>query len=269
MQKQITAALLISTYNWPEALDLVLSSVLIQSKMPDEILIADDGSTDETKVIIEKYKKLFKIPVVHIWHEDKGFRLAKIRNKAIAKAKSDYIIQIDGDIILNKHFIKDHKNFAVPGTFVRASRVYIKKQFSIELLKKASIEVSLFKKNISNFFSALRIPFLWPFFEKKYKIKGDELYEIHGCNMAFWRSDAIKVNGYNENFNGWGPEDKEFIARLLNVEVQKRFLKLGAIAFHIYHKENAKTYLKENEIAFKETIALKKVYCESGINQYL
>lgn len=269
MQKQITAALIISTYNWPEALDLVLTSVLRQSKMPDEILIADDGSTESTKLVIEKYKKIFKIPVIHIWHEDKGFRLAKIRNKAIAKAKSEYIIQIDGDIILNRHFIQDHKKFAIPGTFVRASRVYINESFSNKLLKKTAFKISAFNKNISNFFSALRIPSLWPLFEKKYKIKGAELYEIHGCNMAFWRSDAIKVNGYNETFNGWGPEDKEFIARLLNIGVQKRFLKLGAITFHIYHRENAKTYLEKNESAFKETVALKKVYCESGINQYL
>lgn len=269
MRKQITSALLISTYNWPEALDLALSSVLIQTEMPDEILIADDGSTESTKLVIEKYKKIFKIPIIHIWQEDKGFRLAKIRNKAIAKAKSDYIIQIDGDIILNKYFIQDHKKFAIPGTFVRASRIYIDESFSKKLLKKTATKISAFNKSISNFYSALRIPFLWSFFEKKYKIQGAELYEIHGCNMAFWRSDAIKVNGYNESFNGWGPEDKEFIARLLNAGIQKRFLKLGAIAFHIYHKENAKTYLAKNETAFKETIALKKVYCELGINQYL
>ncbi|WP_449437582.1 galactosyltransferase-related protein [Pedobacter steynii] len=92
---------------------------------------------------------------------------------------------------------------------------------------------------------------------------------MHGCNMAFWRSDAIKVNGYNESFTGWGPEDKEFIARLLNIGVKKRFLKLGAVAFHIYHKENSRASLAENQRLFKETIALKKVYCEYGINQYL
>nr|WP_198160605.1 glycosyltransferase [Pedobacter panaciterrae] len=133
MQKKITTALLISTYNWPEALDLVLSSVLLQSKMPDEILIADDGSTDETKVIIEKYKKLFKVPILHFWQEDHGFRKTLILNKAIAGAKSEYIIEIDGDIIIHRKFIEDHLNFAVPGTFVRASRGYINKEYSAKL----------------------------------------------------------------------------------------------------------------------------------------
>jgi len=269
MQKQITAALLISTYNWPAALDLVLSSVLLQSKMPDEIIIADDGSTEETKTIIEKYKKLFKIPVLHFWQEDHGFRKTLILNKAIAGAKSDYIIEIDGDIIIHRKFIEDHINFAMPGTFVRASRGYLNKELSAKLISKEISKINIFSKNIANFFSVVRIPFLWPLFEKKYKIKGAELYEIHGCNMAFWRSDAIKVNGYNESFIGWGPEDKEFIARLLNIGLQKRFLKLGAVAFHIYHKENSRASLAENEILFKETIALKKVYCESGIDKYL
>ncbi|ATP58498.1 glycosyl transferase family 2 [Pedobacter ginsengisoli] len=269
MQKQITVALLISTYNWPEALDLSLSSVLLQSKMPDEILIADDGSTEETKIIIEKYKKLFNIPILHFWQEDLGFRKTLILNKAIAGAKSDYIIEIDGDIIIHRKFIEDHINFAIPGTFVRASRGYLSKKLSAKLVSKQVSKINIFNKNVDNFFSVIRIPFLWPLFEKKYKIKGDELYEIHGCNMAFWRSDAIKVNGYNESFTGWGPEDKEFIARLLNIGVKKRFLKLGAVAFHIYHKENSRASLAENQRLFKETIALKKVYCEYGINQYL
>lgn len=269
MQKKITVALIISTYNWPEALELVFLAALNQTQMPDEILIADDGSTEGTKKIIEKYTALFQIPIRHLWHEDKGFRLAKIRNKAIAKANSDYIIQIDGDIIMHPYFIQDHVKFAKPNSFVRASRVYINEEVSAEMLKKHQYKISAFSKGISNFFSAIRIPILWKYFEKNYKIKGDELYEIHGCNMAFWRKDAIKVNGYNESFNGWGPEDKEFITRLLNSGVQKRFIKLGAIAFHIYHRENPKTFLEENIKAFKEAITDKKIYCERGINQYL
>ncbi|WP_316816901.1 glycosyltransferase family 2 protein [Pedobacter nyackensis] len=269
MQKKITVALLISTYNWPEALELTLLSALNQTQMPDEILIADDGSTESTKTIIEKYALLFPIPIRHLWQEDKGFRLAKIRNKAIAKTNSDYIIQIDGDIIMHPYFIQDHIKFAKPNSFVRASRVYINEVVSNQMLEKCQYKISAFSKGISNFFSAVRIPFLWKYFEKNYKMKGEELYEIHGCNMAFWRKDAIKVNGYNESFNGWGPEDKEFITRLLNSGVQKRFIKLGAIAFHIYHKENAKTFLKENTETFKEAILHKKTYNEFGINQYL
>lgn len=269
MQNKVTIALIISTYNWPDALELVLLSILAQTEQPNEVLIADDGSGPETMALIEKYKAKFTIPLKHIWHEDKGFRLAMIRNKALVNSSSDYIVQIDGDIILHRNFIQDHKKFAHPGTFVRASRVYINEAASKKLIKNKEVGLSAFSNGISNFFSALRIPFLWPFFELKYKNSGQERYEIHGCNMAFWREDALKVNGYDEQFTGWGPEDKEFVARLINIGRKKRFIKLGAIAFHLYHRESCKTYLAENEKSFQETIFKKKKSCEFGINQYL
>lgn len=269
MSRKPSVTLLISTYNWPEALELVLLSVSSQTHRPNEIIIADDGSDERTKFLIEKYRAKLNIPMVHVWHEDKGFRLAKIRNMAIARATGEYIIQIDGDIIMHPYFIADHRSFASPGSFVRASRIYISSEVSQQMLNQKRYKINAFSKGITNFFSALRIPFLWKHFETGYKDKGDERYEIHGCNMAYWRKDAIQVNGYNELFNGWGPEDKEFITRLLNIGIQKRFLKLGAVAFHIYHKENSKTFLAENIKAFKESITQKKVFCEKGINQYL
>src|SRR5690606_7255597 len=146
-------------------------------------------------------------------------------NRAIAIAESEYIIQIDCDIILHPYFVKDHLDFAKKGAFTRASRVYINEETSRRLLEVKTTNISVFRKGVSNFFSGIRIPFLRKFFESAYKSNGEELYEIHGCNMAFWKEDAIAVNGYNEDFEGWGPEDKEFVARLLNYGLKKRFLK--------------------------------------------
>ncbi|WP_256010768.1 glycosyltransferase family 2 protein [Desertivirga xinjiangensis] len=264
---KFTNSLVISTYNWPEALELCLKSLLAQTKLPDEVLIADDGSSLATKDVVEKYKVLFPVAVHHIWHEDNGFQLAKIRNKAIAAAKGEYVIQIDGDQILHKKFIQDHLRFAKPCTFVRASRAYMNKRLSEQLLKNKTTNVSCFNKGLSNVLSAVHVQFLWPLFEYKYKAK--EVIEIHGSNMAFWRADAIRVNGYNETFEGWGPEDKEFIVRLMHSGIQKRFLKLGAIAFHIYHAESSRNNLSKNEFILQEAVLTKKKFCESGINQYL
>ena len=101
-------SLLISTYNWPQALDLVLLSVEKLTCKPDELLIADDGSRTETTQLIDAFKKTSSITVRHIWHEDKGFKRSEILNKAIAKSTSDYIIQTDGDCILHPSFVKDH-----------------------------------------------------------------------------------------------------------------------------------------------------------------
>ena len=97
-------SLVIATYNWPEALELVLLSVLKQSIIPDEVLIADDGSTIETQVLIKLYSSKFQTGIKHVWQEDKGFQQTSILNKSVSESKGEYIIQIDGDIIMHKHF---------------------------------------------------------------------------------------------------------------------------------------------------------------------
>ena len=264
-----SSSLLISTYNWPEALAVCLKSVLSQKMLPTEVIIADDGSGHATKEVIDKFQKKSSIPITHIWHEDQGFRLAHIRNKAIAAAKGDYIIQIDGDIVMHSHFISDHLRFAKENSFVRASRIYIDEATSKDIIRSQKTNINLFSKGTSNLFSAFRVPLLWPLFATSYKNKDDERYEIHGCNMAFWRKDAIEVNGYNEDFSGWGPEDKEFVARLLNAGKEKRFLKLGGLAFHLYHKENSKHNLDMNERLLKQTIDSNCSCCVSGIDKYI
>lgn len=263
------ASLLISTYNWPEALDICLKSAINQKVLPDEILIADDGSTASTLEIVKKYQQISKIPIIHFWQEDNGFELAKIRNKSIAGSSGDYIIQVDGDLILHPFFIKDHIDFAKENSFVRASRIYIDEKLSAYKLKTFNTTINPFNKGIANFFSSFRIPFLWKKFATNYKNEGEEKWEIHGCNMAYWRNDAIEVNGYNEDFKGWGPEDKEFVARLLNAGKEKRFLKLGGLVFHIYHSVNKKENLKKNEEILENTKKNNVKFCENGINKYL
>ena len=95
------SSLIISTYNWPEALRLCLLSVLGQSVLPDEVIIADDGSTGQTADVVEAMRPLFPVKLIHVWQEDNGFQLSKIRNKAIAMSSCDYIIQVDGDLIFS------------------------------------------------------------------------------------------------------------------------------------------------------------------------
>ena len=105
---KIKVSILVSTYNWPEALEFSLRSMFAQTILPDEIVIADDGSTQETKELIDKLRKETTIPIKHVWHEDKGFRKTIILNMAIAQITGDYILQVDGDVVLSPHFVSDH-----------------------------------------------------------------------------------------------------------------------------------------------------------------
>ncbi len=134
-----SSSLVISTYNWPQALNMCLKSVALQSILPSEVIIADDGSTEATRKLIEQFQQNFPVPIVHIWQPDKGFQLAKIRNKAIAAAQFDYIIQIDGDLILHKDFIKDHVKCTKNGYFMSGGRVLLsaektKKIFELQFI---------------------------------------------------------------------------------------------------------------------------------------
>ena len=107
----MNTSLVVTTYNWPEALELCLLSVLRQSVRPDEVIVADDGSGEPTRARLEELQTTYPLPLRHVWHPDEGFQLSRIRNRALAVARGDYILQVDGDVMLHKHFIQDHLNF--------------------------------------------------------------------------------------------------------------------------------------------------------------
>lgn len=261
-----SVSLIVSTYNWPEALNLCLISIRQQKVLPNEVIIADDGSGQETLRLIEEHAKDFPVPLIHVWQEDDGFQLSRIRNKAIARASGEYIVQVDGDLILESHFIQDHITFSKENSFVSGSRVIMKKELSEKLITTSSTRVSLFDKGLINVMNGVRLPFLS---EKTENYKNDDIYYLRGCNMAFWRKDLVKVNGYNEAFTGWGREDNEIGLRLIHSGIQKRIIKFSGIVFHIYHPEKTRSGLNINDNIMHHTANNKLVYCEKGLNQYL
>lgn len=262
----MTVSLIISTYNSPQMLELCLKSVLQQSVLPDEVLIADDGSKEDTKKIIHMFQQNAPMPINHVWHEDHGFRLTVIRNKAIAQARMDYIIQIDGDIILHRHFIKDHKQFARKGSFVSGSRVNIQPELSKELLSTKRITIPIHSRGVHNKLNGLRCKLITRLMQN---YKRSNIMYVRGCNMGFWKEDLIKVNGYNENMIGWGREDSEIACRLTFAGIQKRFIKNAAIAFHIFHPENSRSQDNINNQIMLQTFQEKRTWCDKGLNQYL
>lgn len=231
------ASLIISTYNWPEALKLCLRTVLHQTQYPYEIIIADDGSTEETADIIKEVQSCFQIPIIHVWHEDKGFRKTIIMNKAIKAATGDYIIQIDGDILIHPYFIEDHLSTAEPGYFVRGGRSLMNAFKTKFILKRVSFQPQ--KNNLrksNNKFNAFRTPLL----SKLFSGVSEDVTHVKGCNMAYWKKDFIAVNGYNNDINGWGHEDIELAIRLHNSGIKMKKIKFKAIAYHLYHPFNSR-----------------------------
>lgn len=258
-------SLVIATYNWPEALELVLLSVLNQSILPNDILIADDGSTQATKQLINNYSNKFQSGINHIWQEDKGFQKTSILNKAVAEANGDYIIQIDGDIVLHKHFISDHLSNAKKDNFIHGSRAFLSTTKTQQSITNANIDFSFFEKGMKNRMNCLRSNFLSFFFSTANKgLKG-----TRGCNFSFWKQDFINVNGYNEDMTGWGKEDTELSVRLMNSGLKKYKLKYLAICYHLHHNTASKEGLNINNLILAETISRKKTSCSNGINKYV
>ena len=112
-------ALVVSTYERPDALAAVLDSITRQRAAPDEIVIADDGSGAATRELIADFCAHSAVPARAVSQPHEGFRLTRLRNLAIAAATADYLIFIDGDMLLHEGFIADHRRHAAPGWFTQ------------------------------------------------------------------------------------------------------------------------------------------------------
>ena len=266
MDAPTSVAILIATYNWPQALQQTLMSVANQTIQPNEVLIADDGSDERTSKLIQAFKLNHpNLNIIHVWHEDNGFRLAAIRNKSIRMAQSDYIIQIDGDIILDQHFIADHLSLKEKGFFVTGSRLLLGKKITDALLESEKVNFARLRWKGKNFFNTLRIPIFTGLLQNTYKTKGEYLYYVKGCNMAFWKSDLYLVNGYDESFNGWGREDTDICIRLIHAGVKKKFIKFGGVQYHLHHALASRDQLDAND-ALIEQLKLNQIsFCKQGL----
>jgi glycosyltransferase involved in cell wall biosynthesis len=261
----VKATLIITTYNWKEALEVSLLSAFRQTLLPFEIVVADDGSGPDTRELVERMNQAAPVPVIHSWQKDKGFRLARSRNRAMARARGEYIVLVDGDIVLDPHFIEDHIAFARPGYFVQGTRVLLSKSVSEQVLAGKAMVAAFCRKGVENRKNCLRSAIL----ARLFSLTSRSLTGIKTCNFAFYKQDAIAVNGFNEEFVGWGREDSEFTVRLLNYEVRRRNMKFYGLAYHLYHAMNDRTRLGNNDRILQRAIEGKLTWCENGISRYL
>jgi glycosyltransferase involved in cell wall biosynthesis len=255
-------SLLITTYNWEAALDRVLASVHVQRVMPDEVIVADDGSGPATREIIQRWARRLAVPLRHVWQEDRGFRLAASRNRALAVARGDYIVMIDGDMILHRDFVDSHARFARPGSYVRGSRVLVRAAVTRRILAGETVRLHPFSRGIANRVNAIH----WPALASLYR--GVQGPIGRGCNMAYWLADARRVNGFNEDIESWGYEDIEFAARLQNTAITRRDLKFGGVAYHLHHKAKQEDPHANRE--FLERVAREHLtWCSNGLKKYV
>ena len=256
-------SLILNTYQSPVALEKVCRGLSLQTEMPHEILVADDGSGDPTRQVVEKWREKVTVPFRHIWHEDTGFRRTIILNKAIAQSTGDYVVFLDGDCVPHPRFVADHFRLAEPGCWVQGRRCFVREPHVPEF--KAG-NTPLFSWMMRGRITGVMKAFRWmrPRVVLDQKQRG-----ILGCNMGIWRGDLIAVNGLDEEFLGWGREDSDLGMRLYHLGRKRKLVHGWAVLYHLDHPFVSRDSIPAAEARLNDTIASRKVRCVKGVAQYL
>lgn len=265
MVQRPRSTLIVTTFNWPAALELTLKSIARQSLAPDEVIVADDGSGSETAQVVERWKGRLGAPLQHLWQAHEGFRLARSRNRAIAAATGDYLIIVDGDMVLHRHFVADHLSAARPGSFIQGVRLLTEADAAERMLRAGSLDLHVFSPGIRRRRHAVRNLAL----SRLLFWKRVGQAAIRGCNQAYWKSDLLHVNGFNEAFVGWGREDNEIAARLYNVGVRRRNLKFQALAIHLHHPPRHPQGVNPNDAILHQAIQRRETWCRLGLDRHV
>jgi len=260
-------ALVVTTYERPDALAAVLESVTRQTLAPSEVLIADDGSGASTQEVAAAFIARSSVPARIVSQPHAGFRVARLRNLAIAATDMDYVVFVDGDMQLHPEFIADHARFARRGFFTQGVRVHTDARLTQRLIAEPEQQPRFWSPGLGG----LRRAYLLyaPALARLTRRLANGIIAIKSCNQGFWRDDLVRVNGFNEAFEGWGPEDKELVARLGNSGVRRQTLLFGGIACHLHHAAASRAALPRNLALLADTQREKRVRCDLGLDAHL
>lgn len=263
MIPKVKISVVVTTYNRPDALRRVLEGLSGQRQPPSEVIVADDGSGPETSAVISKAARNGDVPVRHVWQADRGFRVARIRNRAVAAASGDYLVFLDGDCIPDGWFVLDHAALAREGRFFQGKRVLVDRtraeDFDFrEAPPRGNRMKLLVSPHIGNRHHLLRIPGI-PVARSR-KLSG-----IRSCNIGVFRADLAAVNGFNEAFEGWGREDSELAVRLYRFGLWRGTHPFRAVCFHLWHPENQRDRLSTNDRLLREAMASDRYDCDRGL----
>lgn len=259
-------SLVIVTYERPAALERVLASVRAQTQSPDEVIVADDGSGPAVAAVVTEFSRRQPCGVEFVRQEHAGFRAGRMRNLAIARCTGDYVLLVDGDMVLHPDFVADHAHAARPGYWAQGVRIPLDEAATQRLLHGGRIPAPWTAGvDLRRRVYGLRAPRLTGTFGRA----ANSFVSIKSCNQAFWRADLLQANGYDEDFSGWGAEDKELCARLTNAGVRRQTLVFAAIAWHLAHRPVSRAAARANQERWQETVRSGRTRCARGIDQHL
>jgi glycosyltransferase involved in cell wall biosynthesis len=268
-------SVIVSTYNREDALDAVLRALSRQTDRHFEIVVADDGSRPATADLVRKWAEQTSVPVKHVWHEDRGFRLADIRNRGVLASAGAYVIFLDGDCIARPDFVAAHRRLAESGWFVTGTRVLLSQNLTDRILHHrlepeswtlSDWLVRRWRREINRVTPLVDLRFLEPPFGALRKRTASRWRGARGANMAFWRKDLEKVDGFDTSFEGWGREDSDIFIRIIRAGVGRKDGRYATGVLHLWHREADRSALAANDRHLVELLRSKRITARRGLS---
>jgi len=263
-------SVLISIYDRPDALDAVLRGLSRQTDRNFEVITSDDGSPPSTAAVVQSWKNRLGVPLAHVWHEHRGFRAGEIRNRAIRESRGDYVVFLDGDCLARPDFVGTHRRLAEPGWFVTGNRALLTKALTDAVLDQkleperwgaARWLAQRIGGGLNRLAPVLRLP-LGPM----RKARPQAWQGARSCNLAVWRTDLDRVDGFDATFSGWGKEDSDLLVRLLHAGVRRKDGAYATGVLHLWHPDADRSRLSDNERRLAEVAKSLRVRAERGIS---
>jgi len=272
MQQTQTLSVVITTYNRPDALAAVLAACFLQDDKNFEIIIADDGSTANTRDCVTRLAAGAPVPVKHVWQPDDGFRAAMARNRGTLAATGDYIIFLDGDCVPQRDFIARHRALAQQGFLVSGSRILLSQALTERALRDGidvaglSVAERLRLRLAGDMNKFLQTIVRWPDIarvRRKFSWR-----RIKSCNLGVWKADLMAVNGFDESFTGWGHEDSDLVVRLFHAGVLRKDGAMATEVLHLWHTEAERDQASSNRRTVLERAANGTTQASVGLREH-
>ena len=263
------AAVVISTYNRPKALNLVLQGLSRQKVKARQIVVGDDGSTGETRDIIEGWRAR-GLPVEHCWHEDRGYRKSVIMNQAMRAVNQPLCIFTDGDCVPLEGFVRDHVRYAESGYILAGPRMLASAALTqrLEGGSESCLGRSIFwwlgqraRGNINRLLPLVHLP------DGAWRKSAPTKWEwVRGCNFSVETKHVWRVGGFEEKLFGGGPDDSDIAVRMINSGVRVKSLRFAAPVLHLWHKEESRVTLEQNLAYLHAALAEKRTKASAGFS---
>ena len=263
-------SLIVATYNREDALDAVLRGLSRQTDPRFEVLVADDGSGPATADVIAAWTARGAFPLAHVRHDDRGFRLAEIRNRAILKSAGYLCVFLDGDCIPRPGFVAAHRRLGQPGWFVAGNRVLLGPALTARILREG-LEPELWgprewvrrrlRGEVNRVLPLVSLP-LGPL----RRLGPTAWRSARGTNLAIRRDDLDRVDGFDAAFSGWGREDSDIMVRLIRAGTRRLDGRFATAVLHLWHADFDRSRLFENERRLADAIDGDRVRAVQGLS---